>query len=355
MSASAQNVVSMPARILCALCAFAVLAGGQEPYKDSRKDPPAFSGPGREAPEPGNVSEVLIGWFGPAEGPMWDAARTAISEVNAQGGYRNLPFRLVPRWSDNPWKSGPQHMIRMAYGERVWAIIAAHDGSAAHLAQQVAMKALIPLMNPVATDRSLHTAGVPWMFSCAQGDDAIAQVLVKQLSGRAPIVLSSTDHDSRALLAELKPAMKFERQVEFEPGHAQHAVRALGETSAPVLVIASPQDSAAAVKALRAAGHTGAIAGGPSFARAEFLELAGADARGVQYPVLSTGRRFPDYASACAYDSVQILASAIRKGGLNRERIRETLRAMPPYDGAGGRIEWDAFGQNNRPVIPGGH
>jgi ABC-type branched-subunit amino acid transport system substrate-binding protein len=47
---------------------------------------------------------------------------------------------------------------------------------------------------------------------------------------------------------------------------------------------------------------------------------------------------------------VQILAAAIRNVGLNRERIRQALISMKPYDGAGGRIRWDTVGQNARPV-----
>ncbi|HWR51201.1 MAG TPA: ABC transporter substrate-binding protein [Bryobacteraceae bacterium] len=339
-------------RISCALCAFAFAVLCQEPYKDARKNPPSFSGPGSDAPEPADLTEVRLGWFGPAEGPMWEAARQAIEELNAQGGYRRLPFRLIQRWSENPWKSGAQHVIRMAYGENVWAVIAAHDGSAAHLAQQVAMKALIPLMNPVATDLSLHTAGVPWMFSCAQGDDAIARLVAKQLEGRAPVVLSSTDHDARAFLSKLMPLVKIARQIEFEGGHAGEAARAVGPGTAAVLVVAGPRDSGLAVKELRASGYTGPIAGGPQFGRAEFREAADAAAAGSHYPALADGSRFPDYAAACAYDSVQMLGAAIREAGLNRERIREHLRALPSYSGASGRIEWDGFGQNKRAVTP---
>jgi ABC-type branched-subunit amino acid transport system substrate-binding protein len=342
----------MLSRTACALCAFALAVHSQEPYKDTRRDPPSFSGPGRDAPPPADLTEVRLGWFGPAEGPMWEAARQAIDEINAKGGYRNLPFRLVQRWSENPWKSGAQHVIRMAYGEKAWAVIAAHDGSAAHLAQQVAMKALIPLMNPVATDLSLHTAGVPWMFSCAQGDDAIARVVAAQLEGRAPVLLSSTDHDARAFLAELIPLVKIARQIEFEPGRAVEAARALDSGTETVLVVAGPKDSGLAVKKLRARGFNGRILGGPSFGRAEFRETAGPAAVGSRYPALAVSSRFPDYAAACAYDSVQMLAAAIREAGLNRERIRESLRAMPSYSGASGRIEWNGFGQNKRAVMP---
>jgi hypothetical protein len=45
-----------------------------------------------------------------------------------------------------------------------------------------------------------------------------------------------------------------------------------------------------------------------------------------------------------------MLVAAVRKAGLNRERIREAVKSLSPYDGASGRIEWDEFGQNRRAV-----
>ncbi len=314
------------------------------PYKDARRDPPVFTGPGAADPEPADVNEVLFGWFGPAEGPMWDAAGRAIAEANRAGGYKGLPFRLVPGWAADPWRAGALHLTKMAFRDRVWAIIPAANGDAVHLAEQVAVKALLTVVNPVATDRSIHDAGVPWMFSCVQGDNAIAPVLADAVKGTPVTIVSSTEHDARVLLDHLKPLVKISEQVEFAPGHAGEAARAAASGAEAVIVVANAKDSARAVEALRGAGYRGRILGGPAMGRAEF------GAAGAEYPVLSAQTGFADYAAACAYDSVNILVAAVRKGGLNRERVRLAVRSLSPYDGASGRIEWDEFGQNNRPV-----
>jgi hypothetical protein len=44
------------------------------------------------------------------------------------------------------------------YEDKVWAIIGGIDGATTHLAEQVAAKAQLTLVNPVATDRSILCA-----------------------------------------------------------------------------------------------------------------------------------------------------------------------------------------------------
>ena len=82
------------------------------PFFDRRQWPLEDAGPGREEPDPQNVSEVRLGYFGPDDpahpegGDLWCAALLAVEDANQQGGYRGKPFRLVARWSDNPWTGG---------------------------------------------------------------------------------------------------------------------------------------------------------------------------------------------------------------------------------------------------------
>jgi branched-chain amino acid transport system substrate-binding protein len=368
-----------PGLQVAALACFAAFCAAQQaPYKDVPKSPATFEGPGRELPEPAGIREVLIGYYGPADpahpegGMPWQGASLAVEEANAEGGYKGKPFRLDASWSENPWRAGAAHVTRMTFVDRVWAVVGSIEGAGTHLAEQVVAKALLPLVNPVATDRSIHMAGVPWMFSIVQGDDLHSAVLSRALAGRSLVILESTDHDSRALLSYLKPALARENarikfQFEFEPGRPdlseliRNAVKAAPDA---VAVIAGIPDSARLVKQLRAAGFTGTIAGGPLFGRAAFAAQAGAAAEGALFPWVGDATpafrgkfaarfgRQPDYSAACTYDAVRVVVAAIRKAGLNRARIRDAIAAQPPYDGAGGRIEWDEYGQNRRaPVL----
>ncbi|HVX66745.1 MAG TPA: ABC transporter substrate-binding protein [Bryobacteraceae bacterium] len=369
--------------LLCCACWGASQDAPQSPpapYKDVPKHPTTFEGPGRDLPEPDDIKEVLLGYYGPAEdahpegGILWQGATLALEEANREGGYKGKPFRFVTGWSENPWRAGARFVTRMAFQDRVWAMVGSIEGAGTHLAEQVVAKALLTLVNPAATDRSIHQAGVPWMYSIVQGDQQHAAVLASALAGRTLVILKATDHDSRAFAAYLQTACsgvkaRTRLEVEFEPGKPdliEAARRAAAEAAQvdAIVVIAAPRDSARAVEALRAAGYRGLLAGGPWCGRAAFVQEAGAAAEGVLFPLVAEpepefAQRFaarfgrePDYAAACAYDAVRMLVEAVRKSGLNRSRIRDAVAALTPYAGASGRIEWDEVGQNRRaPVL----
>jgi branched-chain amino acid transport system substrate-binding protein len=361
---------------IIACCAFWV-ASQQLPYRKGVRAPATYEGPGRELPEP-DAPDVAIGYYGPADashlegGMPWQGASLAIEELNREGGYRGKPFRLVARWSEDPWRAGASMITQMAFVDRVWAVVGSIEGAGTHLAEQVAAKALLPLVNPVATDRSIHMAGVPWMFSIVQGDDQHAAVLARALHGRKIVVLAATDHDSRTFCGYLKPACEREKARvdllrEFEPGRgdlSRLASDAMQATPEAVVILAGTTDSARLVRMLRSGGFKGAIAGGPLFGRAGFAGQAGAAAEGAIFPwvgevapafraAFTAGHRHePDYAAACTYDAVRAAGEAVRKAGLNRARIRDAIADRQPWEGASGRVEWDAFGQNRRaPVL----
>ncbi|MEK7409191.1 MAG: hypothetical protein AAB225_29360, partial [Acidobacteriota bacterium] len=137
---------------ICLLILLPALGQVRPPYFDGRKQAPSYHGPGREDAEPSGVREVGIGYFGPADpqhpeaGAIWAGAALAIEEANREGGYRGLPFRLVPGWAENPWAAGASAVVRLAYRDRVWAIIGSIDGAATHLAEQVVVKARLTLI-----------------------------------------------------------------------------------------------------------------------------------------------------------------------------------------------------------------
>lgn len=330
-----------------------------------------------------DIAEVRIGYFGPAlashpqAGDMWCAASLAIEQANAAGGYEGTPFRLVAGWSGNPWGSGVADVARMAYVHKVWAIVGGIDGPSTHLAEQVVAKARLALVNPAATDKSVNQASVPWMFSCVPQDDALAAVLAPAIAScvrtRPFVIVSTVDHDSHLFVVELLKALK-ERGLapayhfELSPGRALvHAVlsKLLSIDSKAVVLIADAHNSARMIRELRAAGCDGALFGGPWMGRRAFLEQASQKADGVVFPYLCVASeaapkferdfaerfgRQPDYLAAHTYDAVTMAIAAIRKAGLERTRIRDSLKEMSPWQGVSGEIRWDSSGANSRPV-----
>jgi branched-chain amino acid transport system substrate-binding protein len=345
-----------------------------KPYRDARKTPLTYNGPGSDDPEPKDLQEVRLAYFGPpdssdeAGGQMWQGATLAIEEANRQGGYRGLPFRLIPAWDRNPWAGGVAKLARVVYSDKVWAIVGGIDGATTHLAEQVVAKAQLTLVNPAATDRSIHTASIPWMFSCAPGDHLLAAAVSRKLRerGRPFALLSAIDHDSRAFVAQLELAFGRDRlspvlHLEW-PGGTEDPARFARELTAAapeaIVVVADAPESTVLIRAIREAGFAGVLLGGPWIARAD------PDPRlnGVLYPALgdmpsafqakflARYGRAPDYTAAHAYDAANILIAAIRRAGLNRPRIRDAVRALSPIQGVTGVIEWDEQGQNYRSV-----
>jgi branched-chain amino acid transport system substrate-binding protein len=357
-----------------------------------------------------NLQQVNIGWFGPSDqtshlaGDMWWAANFAVQEANAHGGARGLPIQLVPCWSVNPWGAGVAQLARMIYTDQPLAILGSVDSAFTHLAEQVVAKAQLPLVSPVTTDSSVTLAGVSWMFACAPGDTAIARVLVNDVLAALVhpndklVLLACTDHDSRMTAQEaLKEFTRRQRLPDFRfdvppgaRGLSEQLTALAQSTPAAVLIIAGAEDAARLVVAVRdklprvkpapptaiarppmpgepAVGPV--IFGSQSMGCARFRELAGAAAEGVRFPLLfgphasaTNWAQFtasfavdhqhtPDYTAVLTYDATRLLIEAIRRGGLNRGRVREALTELSPWNGLAGPIRFDGTGQNVRTNI----
>jgi branched-chain amino acid transport system substrate-binding protein len=352
-----------------------------QPYFDARKQQMEYVGPGREEPEPTDLGEVLIGYFGPSDpthpegGDIWRAVSLAIEEANAEGGYRGLPFRVIPAWSENPWGSGVSKLARLAYYDKVWAIIGGIDGPSTHLAEQVVAKARLVLISPASTDKTVNLAGVPWMFSALPGDNLAAPVIGEALLARREpfVILAATDHDSHMFLVELRKFLAAKGagpifEYEFKSGtrdFSKLVARLETSRAGSVVVTAGAADSARLIATLRGKGFAGRILGGPWLGRRTFLAAAGTAAEGVLFPLLDDPTTefqrfaetfqarfevFPDFAAAQAYDATRMLIAAIHKVGLNRARISDAVRELSPWHGVSGTIEWDPLGQNMRTV-----
>jgi branched-chain amino acid transport system substrate-binding protein len=360
-----------------------------------------------------NLTELRIGWFGPTNlddplaGDLWWAANLAIQEANDRSANapktnlaageseierpgsepQNIPFRLVSRWSVDPWGTGVSQLTRMIYEEQPLALLGSVDSASTHLAEQVAAKVCLPLVSPISTDKSITLAGVSWMFSCAPSDAAIARLLVDDLLAQLSAeddklaIMACTDHESRMTAQEvLKVLSQRHRLPDFRfdvpPGtqDAELQLHALGESRPTVvLIIAGAEDAARLVISVRNRfpNQSGAsrclIFGSHAMGRSRFLNLAGPAAEGVRFPLLCvpdpadaevarfTARfaaehrqQVPDYTAFLTYDATRLLLEAIERAGPNRARVREALVKLSPWTGIAGLIRFDGTGQNTR-------
>ena len=355
-------------------------------------DPPAYRlrdkqmeyyGPEHETQPGREAGQIPIAWFGPDDpkhpegGDRWSAARMAIEKANASGGYEGQAFRLLPVWSESPWDEVARQLTELVYRDGVVAIVGGIDGTSTHVAEQIAAKTRLPVLSPVATDKSINLAGVPWIFSCMPGDHLLAPVLadslVRQEGPPRVLLLASTEHDSHLFAVEFLAALR-KRKIglvhhdDFNPETTEIALlasRAIEASADEVVVIADTKTSAQLVTALRESDFRGIIRCGPQAARRRFIEIAKTAAEGVVVPMPGgqpTSDAFeefrkqfslrcgyePDYAATQTYDAVSLLVAAIRRAGPNRTRIADAIRELSPYQGVAGTIHWDRVGANTR-------
>ena len=352
-------------------------------FFDARKHQTNYMGPGREEAYPANIKEVLIGYFGPNAScdpeysDMWSAACLAVEKANKAGGYKGLPFRLVSGWSGNPWGSGVSKVVRMAYIDRVWAVIGGMDGPSTHLAEQVAAKARLAVLSPASTDKTVNLANVPWIFSCLPGDHLQAPVLAGAIASRVKkksfLLVSTVDHDSHYFTVELIKSLTQRQLVpayhfEFNPNERNvgELTEKIISTNAHALVlIADARNSAQIIRIVREKNFTGLIFGGPCMGQRNFIEQVGRVTDGLIFPLLYITRKspnsfeeqfalrfgcYPDYLAAHTYDAVNLLIAAIHKAGLNRALICDGIKSFSPWQGVTGSIYWDSLGSNSRSI-----
>jgi ABC-type branched-subunit amino acid transport system substrate-binding protein len=194
-------------------------------------------------------------------------------------------------------------------------------------------------------------------------------------NGGSFAVVSCTDHDSRMFATELLAALKRLEtfpalHLNFQPDTAQFDTQLdLLQKAQPaaIALLGGPRDAARFLVALRSRGLAIPVFGDPRMGHRLLLETAGPAADGETFPLLWSPKdddrtaeftsRFkdhcgfePDYTAAHTYDAVNLMITAIHRAGLNRARIRDSVRELSPWSGVTGPITWDPTGQNHRAV-----
>jgi len=302
------------------------------PYLDRRGVP---AQPGELPPhEVSGPDFIPVGFFGPADpqhpagGTIYMGVQLALEHANARQGSGAKPFRLFSRWSDNPWRAGAAAVARLAFEDRIVALVGGIDSATTHLAEQVAAKALFPMIDPVSTDETANAAFVPWIFSWAPGDSVIARAIAGAIGRRPYSLLAATDHGSRQLARVLSRLIRPAERHDFQPPNLPPP-----PSHSTVVVLAPPAPLCAAVAALPSEAEV--LCGPLAWARECRRRLP----RPVRAPALaapdpqllhSAAERFQvpgDAFFQLAYESTALLLECIQAAGPNRPAVRERLAA----------------------------
>ena len=177
-----------------------------KPYARVGEDGVAYAGP-HLADLPHGVARVVL--FGPKAASIAQSA-----DVRASLGAAGR-LELIPIESDQNWGTASTQLVHALIDEHALAVVAL-DRDCAHLAEQLAIKALVPVV-AVSGDRSLTSNNVPWIFRMpAETTPAAAVHLVvaaAQQSGPNPerlrnLLASGKALDGIAFLSTGEPELR---------------------------------------------------------------------------------------------------------------------------------------------------
>jgi len=378
------------------------------PYDLNYTHPNVYSGAGRDLPEPRNLSEIRIGFFGPvAPNPesvfgarMLHGAQLAVEEANARGGYGGKPFKLMEHndydnWQaktvygdDRPtdptiWGSASNEVVKMVYDDQDWAIFGSISSESTHIALRVALRAEIPIVNSASTDPTIPETYIPWYFTDLQDDRVqsltLARRIYTELGMKRVAILRINSRYGRFGVPKFRDAARrlghpVVIEQKYLPGDADFSkqLQVIKSSRADAIVLWADEAQAAAIlKQMRAAGMKQRVFGAYRTLGPQLLAEAGDAAEGFEavFPYdptrqdprwLDFNQRFesrfhekPEQFASLAYDAMNALLDSICKAGLNRARIHDALADIEQYDGVTGHMVFDPNQKNVSPLYLG--
>jgi ABC-type branched-subunit amino acid transport system substrate-binding protein len=114
------------------------------------------------------VGEDSVEYAGPAGVDSSGPLRIAVLGPGAEHLPETLKgWELVRISSDLPWGKASSELVSAVYEKQVLAIIAL-DRASSHLAEQIAVKSLVPVV-AVSSDHTLTSINIPWIFRLPEG------------------------------------------------------------------------------------------------------------------------------------------------------------------------------------------
>ena len=362
------------------------------PFKEHFLEQMEYTGPGRAVAEPADLDSVKLGFIGPimptvsvATGgkshaerlgiAMLRGAQLAVEQANARGGYRarGIPFELVISNDNGLWGASGNEIIKLAYRDKVWAILGTIDGANSHIAIRVALKAEIAMMNTGDTDPTFIETNIPWVLRCIGDDRQMGYLLVDHLYRKLGYtrvgIIRASNRYGRFGVREIKDGSRrlghpVIIEMAYQVGAEDYGLQIdrLARSDLQAIVHwGDARDGALILRQLRDRGLDQPFFACDRCVSEEFLELAGDYAEGVTcgYPwnPADPGPGFaafrdayvehynaePGTYAAHAYDGMNLLIDAVQRAGLNRAKMRDVLaHRAEPYPGVTGEIPFSA-------------
>ena len=360
-------------------------------YKYHFLEPIQFYGAGRELRAPADLKEVRIGFLGPLSGSvmvpqgkqMLQGATLAMEEANKKGGYKGIPFVLMPHNDAGLWGAAANEVVKMD-DEKVWIFMGSIDDIVSHVALRAALKLEIFMLCVGDPDPTFTETNIPWMNRVIPDDRQSGYQLVTRIykkDGHARVaVIRANNRYGRVGIKIFSenatrvghPIVIEERFNDGETDFKTQLERIIVTNPDAILVWGNAKESGLILKQMREIGLKQPVYFSDRVVNPEFISITGPLAEGIvttcQYnptadnPSLKAFqagylKRFgqePDVFAAHSYDGMNIIIEAIRKAGLNRVLIRDVLadrKTFQNYDGVTGKIILDESWNNIRDIF----
>jgi ABC-type branched-subunit amino acid transport system substrate-binding protein len=360
-----------------------------EPYYEFYTHLIEYNGAARDVPtlKAADVDEVRIGFLGPIENHpeeplgrmMLAGAQLAIEEANAAGGYSGKPFKLMIHNDQAVWGASSNEIVKMAYDDKVWAMLGSISADSTHIALRVTLKTEVPIVNSASTDPTIPETIIPWYLTTIQDDRVQGYTLARRIYTdlglqRVALLRVNSRYGRFGVIKFKDVSRRLGHPVVIEqkwmPGDMdfKRQLRIIDESRVDGIVIwGDAKEAGTALKQMREMGMKQPVFGSFRTIEPGLVETAGAAAEGFEavYPFDPTRddpawvafkQRFekkfgkqPEAFASLGYDTMSILLQAICKGGLNRGHIRDALTGVEHYKGVTGDMVFDP---NCKNIVP---
>lgn len=320
------------------------------------------------------VSGPFTGGSSPMGISMREGSRIAATEINAAGGLLGRPLELVERDDEASNERGAQVVQELVHQERVVASLGIVNTGVALASQRFYQEARVPVITAVATGSLLTKQFLPprhpdnFVFRVSASDTLQAAMIVVEAIDRRGFERVAIFHDAtnygqlgrqdleRALRAHALRPVAVERFEIRQADMTAQLRRARDAGAEAILTYGIGPELAQIANGMARLDWRVPLVGSWTLAMSNFIDNAGPNAEGARMPQTfiaeattpkrrsfleawkkSSGSvRIPvPPAAAQGYDSLLLLAAAIRQAGsTDGDRIREALENLQaPVEG----------------------
>ncbi|HEX2060039.1 MAG TPA: ABC transporter substrate-binding protein [Thermoanaerobaculia bacterium] len=336
--------------------------------------------------EPRGGGEIVIGEYSSLSGSEATFGQSthngillAVEEINAAGGLHGRKVRLVTEDDQSKPEEAANAVTKLISADDVLAVIGEVASSSSLAAAPICQASKVPMITPASTNPRVTQAG-DYIFRMCFVDSyqgpIVARYLAQEMGITRAAMLTDVRSDYSRGLAEA-----FEQtftslggtivgRQSYAKGDSDYRAQltAIKQTRPEIVFVPGYYNDVAPVAVqARDLGLTVPLVGGDGWESPKLLEIGGKALEGCMYAnhyhvddpapavrefVTKYEKRYgarPDSLAALAYDSMRVLADAIRRAGpqFDRAKVRDMLAATRDFPVVTGTI---TFGENRNPV-----